>query len=128
MFREGNGNPLQCSCLENPGDGEPGGLPSVGSHRVGHDWSDLAAAAGSLLLWGLFSGCGEWRLLSRCNVWASHCGGFSCCGTRDLGSLGSVAAVTGLESTGSVVVAHELSCSGACGIFLDQGSNPRLLH
>ena len=39
---EGNGNPLQCSCLENPRDGEPGGLPSVGSHRVGHD---LAAAA-----------------------------------------------------------------------------------
>ena len=82
---EGNGNPLQCSCLENPRDGgawwaavhgvaknrtqlseftftfhfhalekemathssvlawriqgtaEPGGLPSVGSHRVGHD-------------------------------------------------------------------------------------------
>ena len=22
---------------------EPGGLPSMGSHRVGHDWSDLAA-------------------------------------------------------------------------------------
>ena len=42
---EGNGNPLQCSCLENPRDGEPGGLPSMGSHRVGHDWSDLAAAA-----------------------------------------------------------------------------------
>ena len=34
---EGNGNPLQCSCLENPGDGEPGGLPSLGLHRVGHD-------------------------------------------------------------------------------------------
>ena len=34
---EGNGNPLQCSCLENPRDGEPGGLPSMGSHRVGHD-------------------------------------------------------------------------------------------
>ena len=29
---EGNGNPFQSSCLE-----EPGGLPSVGSHRVGHD-------------------------------------------------------------------------------------------
>ena len=29
-----------------PGAGEPGGLPSMGSHRVGHDWSDLAAAAG----------------------------------------------------------------------------------
>ena len=28
-----------------PGKGEPGGLPSVGLHRVGHDWSDLAAAA-----------------------------------------------------------------------------------
>ena len=23
-----------------PGTGEPGGLPSMGSHRVGHDWSD----------------------------------------------------------------------------------------
>ena len=34
---EGNGNPLQCSCLENPRDGKPGGLPSMGSHRVGHD-------------------------------------------------------------------------------------------
>ena len=27
------------------GTGKPGGLPSMGSHRVGHDWSDLAAAA-----------------------------------------------------------------------------------
>ena len=27
-----------------PGTGEPGGLPSMGSHRVGHDRSDLAAA------------------------------------------------------------------------------------
>ena len=92
-FGEGNGTPLQYSCLENPmhggawwaavhgvaegrtwlrdftftfhfhalekemaahfsvlawrvpGMGEPGGLPSLGSHRVGHDWSDLAAAA-----------------------------------------------------------------------------------
>ena len=30
-----------------PGMGEPGGQPSMGSHRVGHDWSDLAAAAAS---------------------------------------------------------------------------------
>ena len=93
MFGEGNGTPLQYSCLENPmdggtwkaavhgvaegrtwlsdftfafhfhalekemathssvlawrilGTGHPGGLPSMGSHRVGHDWSDLAAAA-----------------------------------------------------------------------------------
>ena len=28
-----------------PGTEEPSGLPSLGSHRVGHDWSDLAAAA-----------------------------------------------------------------------------------
>ena len=34
-----------------PGMGEPGGLPSMGSHRVGHDGSDLAAAAAA----GLFS-------------------------------------------------------------------------
>ena len=31
---EGNGNPLQCSRLENPRDGEPGRLLSMGSHRV----------------------------------------------------------------------------------------------
>ena len=31
-----------------PGTGEPGGLPSMGSHRVGHDWSDLAAAAAAV--------------------------------------------------------------------------------
>ena len=28
-----------------PGTAGPGGLPSMGLHRVGHDWSDLAAAA-----------------------------------------------------------------------------------
>ena len=44
---EGNGNPTHSSVLawRIPGTGEPGGLPSMGSHRVGHDWSDLAAAA-----------------------------------------------------------------------------------
>jgi len=31
-----------------PGLGEPGGLPSMGSHRVRHDWSDLAAAAAAV--------------------------------------------------------------------------------
>ena len=79
-FREGNGNPLQYSCLENPMDGgawwaavhgvtksqtllsdftftfhfhalekemtgEPGGLLSMQSHRIRHDWRDWAAAA-----------------------------------------------------------------------------------
>ena len=91
--REGNGNPLHYSCLENPMDGieksltglsnftstfhfhalekemathssvlawripamaEPGGLPSMGSHRVGHDWSDLAAAAATILKFLLY--------------------------------------------------------------------------
>ena len=32
-----------------PGTGEPGGLPSVGPHRVGHGCSDSAAAAASVL-------------------------------------------------------------------------------
>ena len=93
IFGEGNGTPLQDSCLESPmdggawwaavhgvaksqtrlsnftftfhfhalekemathsstlarripGTGEPGGLPSMGSQRVRHDWGDLAAAA-----------------------------------------------------------------------------------
>ena len=36
---------------EIPGTAEPGGLLSMGSHRVGHDWSDLAAAAaGEIIL------------------------------------------------------------------------------
>ena len=33
-----------------PGMEEPGGLPSLGSHRVGHNWSDLAAAAAAIWL------------------------------------------------------------------------------
>ena len=36
---EGNGNPLQCSCLENPRDRKPGGLPSMG-----HTESDTTEA------------------------------------------------------------------------------------
>ena len=34
---------------------EPGGLPSMGWHRVGHDWSDLAAAAVNYSSWSLNS-------------------------------------------------------------------------
>ena len=34
-----------------PGMEEPGGLPSLGSHRAGHDGSDLAAAAAAVCLW-----------------------------------------------------------------------------
>ena len=39
IFGEGNGTPLQYSCLEIPGTGEPGRLQSMGSLRVGHDWA-----------------------------------------------------------------------------------------
>ena len=37
---EGNGNPLQYSCLKNSMDNEPGGLWPMGSQRVRHDGSD----------------------------------------------------------------------------------------
>ena len=60
---EGNSSPLQCSCLENPRDG---GLPPVGSHRVGHDWSDLAAAA---VIPGIRSVCKESACQCRIQVW-----------------------------------------------------------
>ena len=42
--------------------------------------------------------------------------------------MGTVVAILRLLSTSSVVVAHGLSCSMACGIFPDQGLNPCLLH
>ena len=45
---EGNGNTLQCSCLENPWDGSLVGCCLWG-RRVGHDWSDLAAAASAVV-------------------------------------------------------------------------------
>ena len=111
-FREGNGNPLHYSCLENPmdrggwwaavhrvaqswtwlsdlacmhalekemathssilawrvpGTEEPRGLPDVGSHRVGHDWSSLAVAATSI--W-IFFFCFSLSLLP--SHWHSH--------------------------------------------------------
>ena len=37
LHLEGNGNPLQYSCLENPLDGGACGLQSMGLLRVGHD-------------------------------------------------------------------------------------------
>ena len=46
---EGNGNPLQCSCLENPRDRGAGGLLSIGLHSVGHDRSNLAAAVEKIM-------------------------------------------------------------------------------
>ena len=76
-----------------------------------------------------FSSCGE-GILSSCGASASHCSGLSCCRAWALGVQISVvaacglkvAAACGLRSTGSVAVAHRLSCPAACGIFPDQGS------
>ena len=53
-----------------PRMGEPGGLPSMGSHRVRHDWSDLAATAAaelsSFLWWKETSMVGQgWQLPSE---------------------------------------------------------------
>ena len=47
---------------------------------------------------------------------------------RLLIAVASLVAEHRLYSTDSVVKAHRLSCSVACGIFLDQRSNPCLLH
>ena len=46
---EGNGNPLQYSCLENTMDRGAHRLQSIGLHRVRHDWSDLACSTQVLL-------------------------------------------------------------------------------
>ena len=47
-----DGNSLQYSCLENTMD--PGGLPSMGSQRLGHNWSDLTSTH-SWVYWSLLT-------------------------------------------------------------------------
>ena len=74
-----------------------------------------------------FSRCGGQGLLF---AW---CGGFSLWGLLLLqsagsGHVGSGAVAPGLRNTDSVAVAHGLGSSGARGIFLYQGLNPRLLR
>ena len=76
-----------------------------------HGLSLVAASGGYSSLW--CAGLLRWLLLLLST--GSRCMGFSSCGSRAL-------------EQGSVVVAHGLSCSAACGIFLDQGSNPCPLH
>ena len=46
---EGNGNPLQYSCLENPMDRGAWRLQSMGSHKIGHNWASKQQH--SLLSW-----------------------------------------------------------------------------
>ena len=47
-----------------PGMGEPDGLPSMGSHRVGHDWSDLAAAAAAAMPFYIWMTCVLWLIVT----------------------------------------------------------------
>ena len=75
----------------------------------------LGCAGSSLLCVGLLQLQQVGGLFSRCSAQALRCSCFSC-GAQALGSWTSV------------VVVHKLSCSAACGIFLDQGLNPCPLH
>ena len=49
----------------------------------------------------------------RCGAWASHCGGFSCCGAQAVGARASVVVACGLSSCGSWALEHRLSSCGA---------------
>ena len=54
-----------------PGMEEPGGLPSIGLHRVGHDWSDLAAAAGtSFKISKVYQNTCSWSLRKDARNWS----------------------------------------------------------
>ena len=57
------------------GTGEPYGLPSMGSHRVGHDWSDSAAAAAEN---ACIMKC-NWQLLFRVHLKQRFYSTFTCC-------------------------------------------------
>ena len=72
----------------------------------------------------------------HCRAQASHCDGFSRCRAQAVRAQASVVAahrlsswqLPGSRAQGSVVVLQGLSCSSACGIFLDQGLKPYPLH
>ena len=99
---------------------QPGGLQSMGSQGVGHDWSDSAwlyyllwAALGLEAAWA-FLRLWQAELLSRCRAVASHCCGFSC-GAQALGAWASTVAAPGLQSTGPVAVSQGLVAQQPAG-------------
>ena len=53
-----------------------------------------------------------------CSVWASHCGGFSCCGARALGTRASVVVARRLSRCGSRALERRLSSCGAQALLL----------
>ena len=59
-----------------------------------------------------FSSCGKWGATLRCGVWASYCGGFSCCGAQALGAQASVVAARRLSSCTSWALERRLSSCG----------------
>ena len=72
-----------------------------------------------------------WVCVRYCTQAFSNCrerGLLSPCGGALLVAAASLAVEHGLSSAGSVVVAHGLCCSAACGLFPDQGSNLCPLH
>ena len=66
------------------------------------------------------------KRLAGYNAWG--CRELDTTGATEQQSTGSVVLAPGLQSTGSIVVMRGLSCFNTCGIFLDQGSKPCLLH
>ena len=105
---EGNGNPLQCSCLENPrGRGAWwAAVYGVTQSQIRlKRLSSSSSSSRSSLLCRLFSSCGE-QGHSGCSAQASLCVGFSGCGAQALGC-------TGPSSCGSRALEHKLSSCGA---------------
>ena len=62
-MKEENGNPLQYSCLENPVDSGAWWAATMGSHRVGHNWSDLACMHALEKERATHSSIPAWRIL-----------------------------------------------------------------
>ena len=83
--------------------------------------------------WVFITACGLFQLgwmgaALSCGMRASHCGGFSGCRAQSLGFVGFSSCGSWALEPWLVVVVHGLSCSAACGIVLDQGSNLCPLH
>ena len=72
----------------------------------------MAALGLCCCMWA-FSGCGERGAALRCVAWASHCGGFSCCGAQALGARASVVVAHRLSSCGLRALERRLSSCGA---------------
>ena len=72
----------------------------------------LFGCIGSSLLHACFLQLWRAGTTLRCGVWASHCGGFSCCGTQALGMWASVVVACRLSSCGSRALECRLSSCG----------------